>query len=146
LKQADGVGNDELAEFAAKSVGRELAGVARSRHIFGTRFMAAKASKLRRSIREPNSYALGGIIRELREQRGWSWGQLSDACGLSRQGLIFLESNERLASVETAERIAKAFGLKAANCWRWRSSGRRNGRPVAKSVTIVAWNLECQRI
>ena len=76
--------------------------------------MAAKASKLRRSIREPNSYALGGIIRELREQRGWSWGQLSAACGLSRQGLIFLESNERLASVETAERIAKAFGLKGS--------------------------------
>ena len=76
--------------------------------------MATKMSKLRRGIREPSSYALGGIIRELREQRGWSWGQLSDTCGLSRQGLIFLESIERLASVETAERIGKAFGLKGS--------------------------------
>jgi len=67
--------------------------------------------RLGRGLREPASYALGGIIRELREQRGWSWGDLSDRCGLSRQGLIFIESNERLASVETAERIGQAFGL-----------------------------------
>ena len=77
---------------------------------FGTGFMAAKVSKLRRSIRGPVSLALAGIIRELRQQRHWTLGELARRSGLTRHGLFLMETRNRMFITDTVERIAKAFG------------------------------------
>ena len=66
---------------------------------------------LPRHIREPASLALGGIIREERQRRNWSASELAARSGLSRQMILFLESHQRLATVETIERIGRALGV-----------------------------------
>lgn len=63
------------------------------------------------SLREPVCLALGGIIREERLRRGWTPAQLAARSGLQRQTINFLENHQRLARIETAERIGRAFGI-----------------------------------
>jgi len=70
-----------------------------------------KYSPLPRAIREPVSYALGGIIREERLRRGWSQVQLEKISGIKRQGIAALEKNKTLPRVETTQRIGRAFGI-----------------------------------
>ena len=66
---------------------------------------------LPRHIREPIVYLLGGIIRELREQQGLTPAALASRSGIRRQGLILIESNKRLARIETVERVGRALGI-----------------------------------
>jgi transcriptional regulator with XRE-family HTH domain len=66
---------------------------------------------LPRHIREPIVYLLGGVIRELREKQGLTPAALAKRSGIRRQGLILIESNQRLARAETVERVGRALGI-----------------------------------
>jgi transcriptional regulator with XRE-family HTH domain len=66
---------------------------------------------LPRSIREPIILALAGIIRELREARGWNVGELAKAANLSRQGLSLFETHGREPSAHLVLRLARALGV-----------------------------------
>lgn len=54
----------------------------------------------------------GEFIRYLREQRGWSLGQLSERCGIHRQRLSVIERKQLNLTIRTLERLARALGVK----------------------------------
>ena len=72
---------------------------------------AQKFTPFQRHIRAPASLALGGIIREQRELRGWSLGELARRSGLSRQGLFLTEAHQRGLLTDSVERIGWALGM-----------------------------------
>ncbi|WP_045728701.1 helix-turn-helix transcriptional regulator [Xanthomonas sp. GPE 39] len=49
-------------------------------------------------------------IRELRETRGWSQGELGERLGVSRQTINALETGKYDPSLPLAFRIARLFG------------------------------------
>jgi transcriptional regulator with XRE-family HTH domain len=66
---------------------------------------------IKRGIREPVILALAGIIRELREARGWKAGELAEKAHLTRQGVCYFETHERNPSAELVVRLARALGV-----------------------------------
>jgi transcriptional regulator with XRE-family HTH domain len=72
---------------------------------------ARKFHPLPRSIRDPASLALAGIIREWRERRGWSLSELAARSRLSRQMLSFIETHRRIPSTDLLGRIGRALGI-----------------------------------
>jgi transcriptional regulator with XRE-family HTH domain len=66
---------------------------------------------IRRSIREPASLALAGVLREWRLRWGWTLGKLAEVSGIKRHGISLIETNQRNARIETAERIGRALGV-----------------------------------
>jgi len=72
---------------------------------------ARKFNPLPRTIRGPVSLALAGIIREERERRGWTLGEMARRAGLTRHGLFLLETRDRMFLTDTVERIGKALGM-----------------------------------
>jgi transcriptional regulator with XRE-family HTH domain len=56
--------------------------------------------------------SLGEQIKRLRARRALSQQALADAAGLSRIYVAKLEGGERLPSLPTLERIAKALGVR----------------------------------
>ena len=66
---------------------------------------------IKRSIREPIILALAGIIRELREARGWNAGELAKEAHLSRQGLCYFEMHQRGPSASLVVRLGRALGV-----------------------------------
>jgi putative transcriptional regulator len=50
-------------------------------------------------------------LRELRQARDWSQGDLADALGVSRQSINALETGKYDPSLPLAFRIADVFGL-----------------------------------
>jgi transcriptional regulator with XRE-family HTH domain len=53
---------------------------------------------------------LGEQIRKLRERRGLTQAALAERIGMSAIFIRKLESGERLASIDTLERLAEALG------------------------------------
>lgn len=70
-----------------------------------------KFDPIPRSLAEPASIALAGVIREWRQKHGLSLNQLAERSQLSRQMLSFIESHSRLATTDTLERIGRALGV-----------------------------------
>jgi DNA-binding XRE family transcriptional regulator len=66
---------------------------------------------IKRSIREPIILALAGVIRELREARGWNAGELAKEAHLSRQGLCYFEMHQRGPSASLVVRLGRALGV-----------------------------------
>lgn len=64
-----------------------------------------------RSLRDPTLLAWVGVMRDLRDERGWSLGQLADRTGLSRHGLFLVEQHKRDPRGDTLTRVSRAFGL-----------------------------------
>lgn len=64
-----------------------------------------------RTIRDPDLLAWIGVVRELREQRGWSLADLASRSGLSHQGLSLLENHKREPKGDTMTRVSRALGL-----------------------------------
>ena len=54
---------------------------------------------------------IGDRIAQLRKQNGWSQTELAGKIGASREAIGKYERNEALPSVETAKKIADAFGV-----------------------------------
>ena len=51
-------------------------------------------------------------VRELRERRGWSQGELAERLDVSRQTVNALETGKYDPSLPLAFRIARLFGLR----------------------------------
>jgi putative transcriptional regulator len=62
-------------------------------------------------------------IRRLRFEHGEMTQQaLADACGVTRQTVIALEAGRYAPSLELAFRIARTFGVRVDDVFRWRES------------------------
>ena len=48
-------------------------------------------------------------VKELREERGWTQGQLASAVGVSRQSINSIERGRYVPSLELALKFAKVF-------------------------------------
>lgn len=62
----------------------------------------------------PRPQHLGGRIRQLRFDRGWSQKQLADLAGVSQSALSRVESGDRGLSRDNARAVATAFGITPA--------------------------------
>jgi transcriptional regulator with XRE-family HTH domain len=54
---------------------------------------------------------IGDKITQLRKQKNWSQTELAKQISVSREAIGKYERNEALPSVETAKKIANAFGV-----------------------------------
>jgi len=54
---------------------------------------------------------IGDKVTQLRKQKGWSQTELAKQISASREAIGKYERNEALPSVETAKKIANAFGV-----------------------------------
>ena len=66
---------------------------------------------LPRTALEPVCGALAAVIRQRRQARGLSLNRLAAMTRLSRQMLSFIETNERIPTIDTVARISRALGL-----------------------------------
>ena len=106
---------------------------------------------LPRHIREPATLALAGIIRERREQRGWSLNQLAARSRLSRQMLSFIVNHKRVTTTETLERIGQALGIAGAalleaaerRAARWPACCRGCNYSCVERGGLKWWNPRC---
>lgn len=53
---------------------------------------------------------VGQRIREARDARGWSQGELAERCGLSRPTIARIEAGQHVR-MRTLEQVARALGL-----------------------------------
>jgi transcriptional regulator with XRE-family HTH domain len=88
---------------------------------------------LPRSIAEPASLTLAGVIRERREALGWSLTELAERARLSRQMVSFVETHRRVPSADVVLRLARALGARASDLFR--QAERRAAR----------WPAACQQ-
>jgi putative transcriptional regulator len=59
-------------------------------------------------------------VRELRERKGgMTQVELGDAVGVTRQTIIAIEQGRYSPSLETAFRIARAFGVRVEDVFSW---------------------------
>jgi transcriptional regulator with XRE-family HTH domain len=66
---------------------------------------------LPRTALEPVCGALASVIRQRRQARGLSLNRLAAMTRLSRQMLSFIETNERIPTIDTVARLSRAFGV-----------------------------------
>lgn len=66
------------------------------------------------STTEPDVARLARRMKELRADRGLTYEQLAEASGLSRRGVIALETGERGGAVTTWYKVARALGATSA--------------------------------
>ncbi|HBS09591.1 MAG TPA: XRE family transcriptional regulator [Microbacterium sp.] len=66
------------------------------------------------STADPDLSRLPANMKRLRAERGLTYEQLAEASGLSRRGVISLERAERMGTVATWVRIARALGVSAS--------------------------------
>lgn len=59
--------------------------------------------------------ALGKRIRALRQGRGWTQEQLAEYANLHVSYIVLLEKGANRATIETLDKLAKAFGLSIAD-------------------------------
>ena len=58
-------------------------------------------------------------LRELREGRGWTQGDLAARLGVSRQTVYFIETERYDPSLPLAFRIARTFRLAIEDVFQW---------------------------
>jgi transcriptional regulator with XRE-family HTH domain len=64
------------------------------------------------------SVRFGQRIRQLREARGWSQDELSNAAGLHRTHISLIENAKREVQLDTVEKLASALGVDPADLLR----------------------------
>jgi len=57
----------------------------------------------------------GGLVRRLRQERGYSQEEFSFRVGLHQTYISSVERGERNVTIQTADRIAKALGTKLSD-------------------------------
>ncbi len=68
-------------------------------------------SPVPRTALDPVCPALAAVIRQQRLERGLSLTQLAERTRLSRRMLTYIETCERVPTVDTVARISRAFGV-----------------------------------
>jgi transcriptional regulator with XRE-family HTH domain len=91
---------------------------------------------------------IGTAVRELRDARRWSLGELGRAAGLSKTILATIERGDGNPSVETRWRVSRALGVPLgallsppARRPRVRAIRARSGAPLASESGMAAWLL-----
>lgn len=67
------------------------------------------------STTEPDVSRLARRMKELRAEQGLTYEQLAEASGLSRRGVIALETGERGGTVATWFKVSRALGSTSAS-------------------------------
>lgn len=73
--------------------------------------MTANAKPLPRISLEPVCGALAAVIRRRRERAGLSRNQIAARTNLSHPMIRFIETGERVPTIDTVARISRAFGV-----------------------------------
>jgi transcriptional regulator with XRE-family HTH domain len=91
---------------------------------------------------------IGAAVRELRDARRWSLGELARASGLSKTILAKIERGDGNPSVETLWRVSRALGVPLGTLLsppsrrpRVRAIRARAGEPLASESGMAAWLL-----
>lgn len=58
------------------------------------------------------AFELGGAVRELREQQGWTQLQLAEAAGMTQPAVARFEAGGTIPTLPVLERLARALGAK----------------------------------
>jgi ribosome-binding protein aMBF1 (putative translation factor) len=58
------------------------------------------------------AYELGKTVREMREQRGWTQGQLAAAAGMTQSAVARFEAGRTVPTIPVLDRVAQALGAK----------------------------------
>ena len=69
--------------------------------------------------------AIRNQIRELRGAREMTQQQLADEVGVTRQTVIAIEQDKYSPSLETAFKVAIAFGVPIEQCFQYDPKGKR---------------------
>jgi len=64
-------------------------------------------------------FPIDNIVRAEREARGMTQSELGAAIGLTRQTVAAIEQRRYSPSLEAAFRIARLFGMKVDELFRW---------------------------
>jgi len=64
-----------------------------------------------RTALEPICGALANVIRQRREANGFSLNRLAELTNLSRPMIRFIETSERIPTIDIIARISRAFGV-----------------------------------
>lgn len=75
-------------------------------------------SRIVGDVRDRLRDQLGGRLRDLRAERGWSQEKLAEAAGLHRTYVSSVERSERNISIDNIERLAMAFSVEPADLFR----------------------------
>jgi len=59
--------------------------------------------------------ALGGRVRTLRSERGWTQEELADQCGLDARHVQKIEHGSHSATLKTLLHLARGFGVTVAD-------------------------------
>lgn len=57
------------------------------------------------------------VLREAREAKGFSLGEVALRSGLNRQAITFIENGERRPTTETFSRLTMALGMRPSEAW-----------------------------
>lgn len=74
-----------------------------------------KGSSSQREVEANRAERIGTRIRQEREARGWSLGDLAQRTRIQPPNLSRLENGKHVPSLETLERLAKALGVRVAD-------------------------------
>jgi transcriptional regulator with XRE-family HTH domain len=66
---------------------------------------------LPRTSPEPLCGALAAVLRRRRERAGWSLNDLAVRTNLSHSMINFVETQQRVPTMDTIARISRAFGM-----------------------------------
>jgi ribosome-binding protein aMBF1 (putative translation factor) len=55
------------------------------------------------------AFELGAVVRQMREQRGWTQTRLAEAAGMTQSALARFEAGGTVPTLALLERIAQAF-------------------------------------
>lgn len=69
--------------------------------------------------------AIRNQIRELRALRAFTQQELADKVGVTRQTIIAMEQDKYSPSLETAFKVAIAFGVPLDQCFQYEPRGKR---------------------
>ena len=64
------------------------------------------------------SRQFGGLVRRLRQERGWSQDELADRSGLHRTFVGAVERGEKMATIATASKLAHGLGIPLSELFR----------------------------
>lgn len=76
--------------------------------------------------------ALGKKIRSLRQARGWTQEQLAEYADLHVSYIVLLEKGSNRATIETLEKLSRAFGISISDMVQSLDEARND--PIQKQV------------
>jgi len=92
----------------------------------------------RRTRADPHARLFGGIIRRLREERGWTATQLARKAGMNPTYLCFLERGCNIPTLKTVITLTEVLQTNAADVLREVLHSHKPPPPAAPSPRTIA--------